>query len=67
MPVFELTLNIDQEYKKIIDQYLFILTSLIFMILLEPVDEFNAITLLLYNILGMIFYNLVVKQIILIK
>jgi len=64
MALFNLNLNIDAEYKKIIEQYLFILCSLIFMIALEPVDKFNAVSFLFYNILGMVFYNLVLKQIV---
>ena len=64
MALFELNLDIDTEYKKMIEQYLFILCSLIFMIMLEPVEKFNAVSFLFYNILGMVFYNLVVKQVI---
>lgn len=64
MALFQLDLDIDETYKTIIDQYLFILCSLIFLIMLEPVDKFNGVTFLFYNILGILFYNLVVKQII---
>ena len=64
MALFELNLDVDTEYKKMIEQYLFILCSLIFMIALEPVDKFNAVSFLFYNILGMVFYNLVLKQIV---
>ena len=64
MALFQLNLDIDTEYKKMIEQYLFILCSLIFMIALEPVEKFNAVSFLFYNILGMVFYNLVLKQII---
>ena len=64
MALFQLNLDIDTEYKKMIEQYLFILCSLIFMIALEPVEKFNAVSFLFYNILGMVFYNLVLKQIV---
>ena len=64
MALFDLYLDIADEYKQIIEQYLFILSSIIFFIMLEPTDKFNAISFLFYNILGMLFHNLVLKQII---
>jgi len=67
MALFEIALDIDETYKKIIEQYLFLLCSFIFMILLEPTNKITAISLLCYNVLGMLFYELVLKQIILFK
>lgn len=67
MALFDLNLNIDDTYKKIIEQYLMILCAFIFMILLEPLNKFNAISLMFYIILGMLFYNLVLTQIISIR
>ena len=65
MPLFEIALDIDESYKRIIDQYFFILCSLVFMLILEPLKSITTLSLLFYNILGMLFYELVFKQIIL--
>ena len=67
MALFEIALDINETYKKIIEQYLFLLCSFIFMIFLEPANKITAISLLCYNLLGMLFYELVLKQIILFK
>ncbi len=67
MALFEIALDIDETYKKIIHQYLFLLCSFIFMIILEPSSQVTALSLLFYSILGMLFYELVLKQIIIIK
>jgi len=67
MALFEIALDIDETYKKIIQQYLFLLCSFIFMIILEPANKVTALSLLFYSILGMLFYELVLKQIIIFK
>ena len=67
MALFELDLAIDETYKKIIEQYLFILCSFIFMIMLEPATKISAVSLLFYSVLGMLFNELVLKQIIIFK
>ena len=67
MALFEIVLNLNESYKRIIDQYLFIVCSLIFMIILEPMDKLTSVSLLFYNVLGMLFYELVLKQIVQIK
>ena len=67
MALFELDLAIDKSYKNIIEQYLFILCSFIFMIMLEPATKISAISLLFYSVLGMLFNELVLKQIIIFK
>ena len=67
MALFEIDLAIDETYKKIIKQYLFILCSFIFMIMLEPATKISAISLLFYSVLGMLFNELVLKQIIIFK
>lgn len=67
MALFDIELAIDDTYKKMIEQYLMILCAFVFMVLLEPLEKFNAISFMFYIILGMMFYNLVLKQIISIK
>jgi hypothetical protein len=64
MTLFQLKLDIDEIYINIIEQYLMILCAFIFMILLEPLNKFNTLSMMFYTILGMLFYNLVVKQVI---
>jgi len=41
-----------------------ILSAFIFMVLLEPLEKFNALSMMFYIILGMLFNNLVIKQLI---
>lgn len=63
MALFNIKLDIDETYKQIIDQYLYILSSFLFLMILEPLNGLTSITLFLYNILGMLFHNLVLKHI----
>ena len=65
MAIFNIELDIDNSYKIVLEQYLTTLCIFLFHMSLEPSNEFNAFTMLLYSILGIMFYNLVVKQIIL--
>ena len=67
MALFEINLAIDPVYKQIIEQYLMILSAFIFMVLLEPLEKFNAISFMFYIILGMLFYNLVLREVIAFK
>ena len=64
MSLFNLKLDLDETYINIIEQYLMILSAFVFMILLEPLNNFNALSFMFYIILGMLFFNLVLKQII---
>ena len=64
MALFELNLDIDKTYKSMIEQYLMILSSFIFLVMLEPLNQFNAISMMFYIILGMMFYHLIIKQVI---
>jgi len=65
--LYEIDLGLEEEYLKLIDEILKIFFSLIFLVLLEPVKKYNAISLLSYNIVGTLFYNLIFKNIILFK
>lgn len=65
--LYEINLELKEEYLKLIDEILKMFFSLIFLVLLEPVKKYNAISLLSYNIIGTLFYNLIFKNIILFK
>jgi hypothetical protein len=65
--LYEINLGLEPEYLKLIDEVLKMFFSLIFLVLLEPVNKYNAISLLSYNIVGTLFYNLIFKNIILFK
>jgi len=65
--LYEINLELKEEYLKLIDEILKMFFSLIFLVLLEPVKKYNAISLLSYNIVGTLFYNLIFKNIILFK
>tara|TARA_B110000285_G_C14984157_1_gene542952 strand:- start:374 stop:580 length:207 start_codon:yes stop_codon:yes gene_type:complete len=65
--LYEINLGLDEEYLNIIDELLKIFFSLIFLVLLEPVKKYNAVSLLSYNIVGTLFYNLIFKTIISLK
>ena len=67
MALFELVLDIPQTYKDMVNQYFALISTYLFMIILEPVDKFNVVSMLFYNLLGMLFSNLDVKEIIVIK
>lgn len=67
MPLLNIKLDIEESYKKIIKQYLYLFSSFIFIILFEPNSNVTMVTLFLYNILGMLFHNLILKEIILIE
>ena len=67
MALFELVLDIPQAYKDMINQYLALISTYLFMIILEPLDKFNVVSMLFYNLLGMLFYNLVIKELVVIK
>ena len=64
MSLINIKLPVEEEYKKIVEQYVMILCSMLFMIILEPLNKFNSITFLMYNILGSLFYNLVFLKIV---
>ena len=64
MALIEVVLDIDETYKRVINQYFFILFSLLFMLMLEPLNKITSLSLLFYNMLGMLFYELVFKQLI---
>ena len=67
MALFELNLDVPQTYKDMVNQYFALISTYLFMIILEPLDKFNVVSMLFYNLLGMLFYNLVVKEIIVIR
>ena len=62
--LYQFDLGLDEDYLKLIDELLKIFFSFIFLILLEPIKKYSALSLLSYNIVGNIFYNLVFKKII---
>lgn len=64
MSLIKIKLPVEEEYKKVVEQYVMIICSMLFMIILEPIRQFNSITFLMYNILGSLFYNLVFKKIV---
>ena len=65
--LYEINLGLEEEYLKLIDEILKMFFSLIFLVLLEPIKKYNAISLLSYNIVGTLFYNLIFKNIITFK
>ena len=65
--LYEIDLGLEPEYLKLIDELLKMFFSLIFLVLLEPVKKYNAMSLLSYNIVGSLFYNLIFKTIISLK
>jgi len=65
--LYEINLGLDEEYLNIVDELLKIFFSLIFLVLLEPIKSYNALSLLSYNIVGNLFYNLIFKTIISLK
>lgn len=64
MALFNIKLDLDETYINIIKQYLMALCIFIFLILLEPLDQINTLSLFFYTILGILFYNLILTQII---
>lgn len=62
--LYNLDLKLNEEYLLIIDNLLKVFFSYIFLILIEGNSKINAITLLTYNLVGVLFYNLVFKKII---
>jgi|ETNmetMinimDraft_8_1059916.scaffolds.fasta_scaffold86349_1 hypothetical protein len=65
--LYEIDLGLEPEYIKLIDELLKMFFSLIFLVLLEPVKKYNAISLISYNIVGTLFYNLIFKNVIIFK
>lgn len=62
--LYQFDLGLDEDYLKLIDELLKVFFSFIFLILLEPIKKYSALSLLSYNIIGNIFYNLIFKKII---
>lgn len=62
--LYKLDLKLEKEYINILDQLLKILFSYIFIIIVEGNKSIDTFTLLTYNLLGLLFYNLVFKKII---
>lgn len=65
--LYKLNFNINEEYLLIIDNIFKILFSYIFLILIEGNTNVNALTLLTYNLVGVLFYQLVFKKLIIIQ
>jgi hypothetical protein len=66
MAIIDIKLGIDDIYIKILHQALMMLSTTLFFILLED-NNFTPMTFFLYNILGLLFYHLVLEQIIMIR
>ncbi|SUZ91044.1 uncharacterized protein METZ01_LOCUS43898 [marine metagenome] len=62
--LYQIDLGLDEDYLKLIDELLKIFFGFIFLILLEPIKKYSALSLLCYNIVGTIFYNLIFKNIV---
>lgn len=65
MALFDLELNIIQEYKNIINKYIEILSvAIIFIILIEFDTKPSLLDKVLYLTLGVTFYCLIVKKLV---
>ena len=65
MPLFNLLLNIPQEYKTIINKYIEILSiAIVYIILIESDTKSSILDKIIYIMLGFTFYNLIVKKVI---
>lgn len=65
MPLFDLLLNIPQEYKTIINKYIEILSiAIIYIVLIESDPRASILDKIVYGMLGFTFYNLIVKKVI---
>ena len=62
--LYQIDIGLDKEYLKLIDELLKVFFSFIFLILLEPIKRYSALSLFSYNIVGTIFYNLIFKNIV---
>jgi|TARA_B100001971_G_scaffold15258_1_gene11981 hypothetical protein len=62
--LYQIDLGLDEDYLKLIDELLKVFFGFIFLILLEPIKKYSALSLLSYNIVGTIFYNLIFKNIV---
>lgn len=64
MPLFNLILNIPQEYKNIINKYIEILSiAIIYIILIDADSRSSIIDKIMYIMLGITFYHLIVKKV----
>jgi len=61
--LYNLDLKLNKEYLVILDNILKVFFSYIFLILIEG-NKVNAVSLLAYNLVGVLFYNLVFKKIV---
>jgi len=65
MPLFDLFLNIPQDYKTIVNKYIEILSiAIIYILLLESDSNTSVLDRILYIMLGYTFYNLIVKKLV---
>ncbi len=64
MALFKIKLDLDQKYIDLINQYLAVLSAFLFLILLEPLENLNALTLLFYAILGIMFNKLILEEVV---
>jgi len=62
--LYNLDLKLNKEYLVILDNILKVFFSYIFLILIEGNSKINAVSLLAYNLVGVLFYNLVFKKIV---
>ena len=62
--LYNLDLKLNKEYLVILDNILKVFFSYIFLILIEGNSKINAISLLVYNLVGVLFYNLVFRKIV---
>jgi len=62
--LYKFQLNLDEEYLSILNHIIKGFFSYVFLILIEGNTNVNAVTLLIYNLVGILFYNLVFKKII---
>ena len=62
--LYNLDLKLNKEYLVILDNILKVFFSYIFLILIEGNSKVNVVSLLAYNLVGVLFYNLVFKKIV---
>lgn len=62
--LYKLDLKIEKEYINIIEQMLKVIFSYVFLLLIEGNVKVDAFSLLVYSLVGHLFYYLVFKKII---
>lgn len=65
--LYKLNLNINKEYIELIENLLKVFFTYIFLILVEGNIKPDVLTILVYSLLGHVFYQLVFKKLILLE